>query len=278
MDPAILTLAVLATRQCRAAVRNYRGSTGVGGINAIVRGAAEVFDDLDPLLQTLTLALASNGLPRAQLRETNQIIAKKAQEYMVTGMRATLPVRAGPYRPQDRLTGTLEQALADPVMTEGTTDRVISFINTNHLDKAARHWYRVNYGVQGELTQGPSREAKTITIMANGQALATLRDPNPPRPGGNYLPRSFRFHGNQMMEVRGAAKPQSDVAATRGSRAAHFTDLGLATVGREIGPAYTRLLRWYVNEKRSQKVMARREIIVPDLRILPDAEWRIAIR
>lgn len=192
MRPAQKVLVTLANRQQRAAVRNFNGQMGVAGVNALAHGAARSLDELNPLMRVLAQSLATNALPKRELRETNQKIAENARAAMARYYATMLPERSSHYRPQDRLVGALGRALRDPSMTERTTDRVISFINPRMMDDTAKHWARVNYGVAGALTQGPSREAATFTVSVGGQKLMTLRDPNKPRPGGVYLPERFR--------------------------------------------------------------------------------------
>lgn len=259
-----------------AAVRNMTGRLIVAAPNAIARGAARAFDDLDPLVKTLSQALATRGLPTGQMKAANQRIAKNAQKAMVGGYYATLPLRSPGYRPHQRHTKALERALADEAMTANTTDRVISFVNQRFLDGKAEHWYRINYGVAGHLTQGPGREARTFVVLVNKQNIATLRDPNPKRQGGIYLPHRFRWDGVMFTPLT-KVKPRSSISKVTGSRAAHFVDLGLETVAEEAGPVYEKILREHVQTNRGKRVMARRKIVVPDMRMIPNGNWTVSI-
>lgn len=277
-------IAALAQRRQLEAVRNMSGRLAVTAPYAIARGAASVFDALDPMVRTLAQALATQGLPKAQMKAVNQKIAEAAQRAMVVGYKSTLPLNSPGYRPGQRLVNVLEEVLANEAMTAKTTDRVISFVNQPYLDSRAAHWYRVNYGVAGETTQGPSKEARTFVVSVNGVEVVQLRDRNPKRQGGIFLPHRFRWNGVKLVplskvKTRPDGKPgRSAISYRRGSRAAHFTDLGLQAVAANAGPAYEQVMRQHLRTKRGQKVMSRREIVIPEMRMIPNGNWTVRIR
>jgi hypothetical protein len=256
----------------RAMVRGEARSLIVGVQTALIHGIGEAFEQLPSVIQSMGNALAVGSVPDKYMQAANYEIAAQAQRAIVGGLRNTLPEGSGPYRAGERLTGTLERALSSPAMLEHTTGKVISFINESVLNSEARHWYRINYGVAGTSTQGPSRQARSFDVTLNGTTLMTLRDARPPRSGGTYLPRRFRFDGREMVVLSGPAKPPRP---GHGARAAHFIDLGLEAVA-ENTEAYERVFRRWVDEEGNRAKLARKNInVAADLRLQPMGAYSV---
>jgi hypothetical protein len=243
-------------------VRRYQGSLIVGTTNAFVQGVKRATTELPTLVEGLGRAFSSRALPEAQLYEVNYGIARAAQAQVVAGWRSRLPRGSISYRPESRLTGKLGPALASPQMLEGTSARVISFVNADHLDTAAAHWYRINYGSIGpNLARGAAAEAYTVNL--NNRPFIVLRDDLAPS-RTNRIPAHFWIKGpvNMLIPVSKA------VYQSNGTRAAHFLDLGLEAVARSFGPAYQRFFNEWVQTEAGRARLAKKDIqVVSDVRL-----------
>lgn len=243
-----------------ALVRSFRNNLIVGGTNAIVRGVREaVRTQVPEALRILADSFSQRALPRGQLADVNRQIARDAQQAVVAGWHSRLPRgNSG-----GALTGTLGAALASDAMTAGTSDRVISFANTSVLDAAAKHWYRINYGAAGpNLSREGGHDASAFTININGRPFVVLKDDAPPA-AVSWLPKVFQWTpDNRMIVLRGPARPIG-----KGSRAAHFIDLGLAVVAQETGPKYDQFLRQWLADPSHVERLAKKGIIFANLRL-----------
>jgi hypothetical protein len=184
--------------------------------------------------------LKAGVFTKTDLRTANLQIAEKAQDAVVQGWRARLPLKSGPYRrgsdpDKDRLSGHLGRALASSQMISGTTDRGITFLNTTYLAENARHWYRVNYGAFGHNVPA-IRRPKAYPVTMNGHTLFSIRDENEPA-ANSWLPRAFSFQDNIFVPHIGPADKEGG-----GHRAALFTDLGFQSIADNVGPTYTKML------------------------------------
>lgn len=213
--------------------------------DAIVLGAAKMvadairlsMRDLPPIVTTLSQALDLRRMPRERLFRTNVDIAEQAHRSVVRGWRTRLPAHTGPSG-RKRLSGHLERAIADPGNTGATTDRVISFVDTELMDREAKHWYRINYGAAGS-RYPESRPQARFTMQLNNSTLASFMDESPPDPK-SWIPRLQRGPDGERRWVA--------VPSPYGARAARFLDLGHATVARKAPQAYENLWRNYLNE------------------------------
>jgi hypothetical protein len=212
---------------------------GVAARRAFLGAISDVESQLPDVYKRLASAMDLNKIPRSTLKDTNVRIAQHAQDAIVGGWRSRLPRGSASYRPEDRLTGTLGDALGDSAMTANSTDRTISFINVGYLNQHARHWYRVNYGAAGPNFQGGG-EGRFPVPFPGGGTLGSLGDVSPPA-ARSYLPRVFMWEGNEFIVLRGPGTYPG-----RGSRAARFSDLGLEAVAEAMGPAYAQMYDLYL--------------------------------
>jgi hypothetical protein len=195
--------------------------------------------------QVAAKGIQGNVFTRTELKAAHVAIAERAQNAIVQGWRARLPLKSGPYRkgsnPQkDRLSGRLGEALASEAMISGTTDRGISFLNTEVLRDKARHWYRVNYGAFGDKVPA-IRQPKSYPVDLGGHTIGTVQDPNEPA-SQSYLPIRFTYsQANEFVPLRGPARPP-DGKRGGGHRAALFTDLGWKAMADGVEPAYRKML------------------------------------
>lgn len=253
--PVNQTAAVVA-RQYSSAV-----TVGVGsGLGRAVKNGLE--RELPVTVRALGQALSERLLPRPEMEAINKRIAGHAQDAVLAGLRSRLP-RGGVSSRRSELSGTLESALASESMIQGSTDRVISFVNPRTLGQQAKHWYRVNYGAAGPNFAKPGGQTpETYIVNLNGRPIMTLRDNHGPA-RLSYLPRSFIWSGNDFVVTRGPAK-----ATGRGSRPARFLDPGYHQVAVEFGPAYiTFFNKWVKTAKGRAKLQAKGIETLADVRV-----------
>lgn len=258
-------------------VRNLQGALIVSVRSGFAKGLARAIQDLPPIMQALSKSLDLNKLPASLLEDSNLTLARHAQEAIKDGWRSRLPRASVRYRAQGetkgvgRLTGLLGPALASDLMLEGTSSRVISFVNTSELSRVAAHWARVNYGaVGGNLSSDRSQEARAYTVSVNGHDIGTLRDPGKPRTT-SPMPRFMWFDAEGARVAAGAPTstdrfgPVSPTAYMQadGAAAAHFIDLGLESVAREFGPTYLTMFKAFIQEEGNRARLSRSGIDVP---------------
>lgn len=222
-------------------LKNIGYSVAVRIPNAFGHAISEGIDGtVSHITNVLGKGLAAGVFTDKDLRTANLEIAHKAQNAIIEGWRARLPLKSGPYRrgsnPQkDRLSGKLGQTLASSAMVQGTTARSISFLNSSALAENARHWYRVNYGAFGP-NVAAIRRPKAYPVTIEGHTIFTLQDPNEPAPN-SWLPVRFTFQDKEFFPVQGPADKEGG-----GHRAALFTDLGYKALSQAVEPAYRKMV------------------------------------
>lgn len=243
-----------------ALVRQYRGALIAGTTEAVALAARRAVGALPNVVQSMGQAFDRDLLPRSEISDINQRIARNAQSAIVSGYRSRLPRGGGG---GGELSGALGAALASSSMTEGTNDRVISFLNTNVLNRQAKHWYRINYGAAGpNLHTAGSHEARTYTININGRPWIALRDEGEPA-ATSWLPRNFFWAGNRLVATRGPARQSG-----AGARAAHYVDLGLEAVAAEFPLEYDQFFRKHIQVALNRVELGLKGIhVIADLRL-----------
>lgn len=222
-------------------IKNVGYSVAVYMPNAAGKAMARGIEGAVSYITDVLLRGVKEGVfTSTDLRTANLEIARSAQDAILRGWRARLPLKSGPYRRgsdprKDRLSGALGRTLASDAMVQGTTDRGISFLNTSVLAENARHWYRVNYGAFGYNVPA-IRRPKAYPVTIDGHTLFTLQDANDPAPN-SWLPRRFSWDDNEFVPIKGPANIEGG-----GHRAALFTDLGYKALADNFGPAYRRML------------------------------------
>jgi hypothetical protein len=222
-------------------------------------------------------AIRKNAIGKARMTAANKELAVGAQRAIRNGWRRRLPVKAPPYRKgsdpdKDRLSGALGKALGKDSMTEATTDRAISFLNTGVLWNEARHWHRVNYGAFGPKVGSPDKP-KSYPVTVNGHTLFALEDPGRPDPN-SWLPRglndkpAIRYESDYSYFAPEGRRGQSDIKADLpggGHRSALFTELGFKHVAKNLDPVYRGMLAGWVREVGADAV--RRQLHAKGVRI-----------
>lgn len=220
------------------------GDALVTSMPLMLRGAIrQTTAELPSMVRAMGKAMDLNKMPRERMRRTNIEIAEQARKKVAAGWYSRLP-RKSPQRTkatESRQHGALGRALADPMMTLYTSDRVISFVNTDVLDAEASHWYRVNYGAVGS-RYGEGPQPRTFVVRLNGQTVGQFRDDSPPDPT-SWIPRVRYWSGGQLYP-----KSTDVVASPFGARAARFLDIGQQVIAKEAPRAYTELFGKYLRE------------------------------
>jgi hypothetical protein len=243
-------------------VRQAKGAIVVGSATLVGGAIKEAAQELPNIVQTMGKALDLRMVPRSKMKEANEKIAADAQKAVVQGWRRRLPYAHPATSRKKRLSGTLGPALADPANLSATTDRVISFANTEVLGREAKHWYRVNYGAAGSnLARG--RQPKRFVMLLNGETFGSFRDELPADPI-SYIPKFIAWHGDAMYPKSKKVKINEN-----GARAARFLELGHSVVARQAPAAYDKLWRDYLTEKGEQ---ARQRLKKKDIHV--NAEMR----
>jgi hypothetical protein len=212
--------------------------------NAMKRSVSLALGDAaKPISRALYSGMENGVFPRGPMLRANQEIARRAQQAILSGWRARLPVKSGPYRrgsnpSKDRLSGALGEALAHTEMTSNTTAAGISFLNINRLAHDARHWYRVNYGAYGYRVPA-IRRPKAYPVTVDGHSIFALQDEHQPATH-SWLPSRFIWaEGGEFLPLAPANKEGG------GHRAALFTDLGFKSVANNVDPVYREMLFAY---------------------------------
>jgi hypothetical protein len=234
-------------------------------------------EPLPEVVRALGTLLKDKNLRTRKMRNANMRIARAARDSMASGFESRLPdtshhgYRVG----KKRLSGRLGPLLHSDQMIEGTSDRVISFINEAALGTRAAHWGRVNYGTTGRGGAAPAGEhtqAESFGITLMGAPLLTLRDPG--KPGYSTLPQFFYFipkgnktvtPGAELHVIKNRGKP-ARVNEGGGTRAARYTDLGLKVVAEKFPNAYMRLFRSYADDHRTWMANHKNYVVPMDIR------------
>lgn len=173
-----------------------------------------------------------------QRAATNQRIANEAAAATVVAYEAARAAshRAGvaPYRVFSRYAdGALLRALKDPAFAVGDAEG-ISFANTAVLRSSARQWARLNFGA------GDAGGGGGVQSAISGLGGAALGLDVAPRPA--------------FLMPRGFWKPRGGVGGfgptgktllfpTKGIKAEHWLDAGVAVIAREVVDGYTSIYR-----------------------------------
>lgn len=213
--------------------------------NVLPRAVGKAVDaNFNAITRAIYEGMGAGVFPDGPMLRANKEIAHRAQQAILAGWRSRLPVKAAPYRrgsdpKKDRLSGALGEALASQEMTQYTTSRGISFLNTKALAEKARHWYRVNYGAFG-VKVGTIRRPKAYPVTVGGHTLFSMQDEMQPAPY-SLLPRGGLFTvGEVTYPGRGPADKHGG-----GHRAALFTDLGFKSVADNVDPVYREMIFAY---------------------------------
>lgn len=103
-----------------------------------------------------------SGRGRTSFREVNRRVADRANHRISTAYAGiSFPnsgYRTGDARPgkENRLSGKLGPALKRIKITQGDADG-ITFLPIKKLDRAAAHWFRINFGTDGRTESSPDR-------------------------------------------------------------------------------------------------------------------------
>ncbi|QBQ74872.1 hypothetical protein [Caudovirales GX15bay] len=263
--------------------RRLNGALYVGTAAMLGRAIAKSMEPLPELIQALGKELDAKNFRTKKMRKANEQIARSAHKAMVAGYKSRLPNPGHTQyrRGNNRLSGRLGRHLAAADMTAGTSDRVISFINEARLSERSRHWYRVNYGTPGTggVPAGEHSRAAEFEITLGGAPLLTISDRNPPSKTPHMLPPAFAIRGEgQARELWLIPPGKDDVPVPgKGTRAARFTDLGLAKVAQQFPEVY--LAEWNNFVKENRKQLAKRDILVnTNLKVDRFGGFRVEVR
>lgn len=214
--------------------------------------------ELGNVTRTLGQALKIRAVPHQRLLVTNQQIAEMAHGAVVRGWRSRLPAHTPAGGSTKHLSGALGPALGDPGNMAGTTDRVISFVDPDLLNREAPHWYRVNYGATGTRYSEGRAPGRFVSVL-NGQTFASFTDDQRPDPI-SWLPKVFIMHDDGSLFPKHTEVERSE----SGARAARFFDLGHSQIARNGPRLHEKMWRDYLLEKgeEARKRLAKKDIHV----------------
>lgn len=211
------------------------------------------------------------GIAPQERQAIHERIGRKARDVTVARYKQTLGNSLPGYRSGGNVKwrrysgGRMLRALQSPRMYEATPDG-LSFINVDHLSRAAAQWARLNFGAGSRGTGSLPR----TTVRIGNLIVASLGLDEPARPAftiprGYWLdasgqlvrggdagvqfhlpgtgPREFR--GKQYRNAEGKRVPIPFIRrqVTRGFPGRNFLDAGVRTIALEMGPAYQELFR-----------------------------------
>lgn len=259
-------------------IRVWKGNLVLGMADTMSKMIQGSTREMPGVLTSLSKALDLKAMPRSKMRDTNMRIAREAQAAVVNGWKSRLP-RHTTEGSRSRLTGRLGPALADPDNLAGTTDRVVSFVNIQHMNQEAAHWYRINYGAAGANLAKSQRKPRRFVIQLNGEVFGSFRDDLPPDQI-SWIPERIWWRGVNMFPRKSRNDKVVIRENTNGARAARFLDLGHAVVARQAPVAYEQMWREYCGEigSKARERLQKRDIEVQgDLR-LQRTGWSVRVR
>lgn len=131
--------------------------------------------------------------------------------------------------------GKLEAALRSPNFFWATHDG-IGFGNIKELDRTARQWHRLNYGVRGG-KGGPGAAPAKFDVHMLGLKVGKIGLRAEPSRRQMKMPLGVFMEGAFYPLSRKGYKTKG-MYATVGINAWNFMDAGVAALARELGPAY----------------------------------------
>jgi hypothetical protein len=227
-------------------VKQVQGAIVVNVASLFGNSVQQSKRELPGIVKKIGKAVEDKQLPKAEVRDINMRIARKAQARVVAGWKSRLPAKTKKGS-SNRLTGMLGDALKDPANLERTTDRVIVFADDNILSKTAKHWYRVNYGARGPNLGKSTQVPRRFVIQLNGSAFSSFRDERPPSKISKRPYRLYWEDGAMYPGKTPEGKPKS-VINKNGARAARFLDLGHAVVAASHPQAMDTTFRDYLKK------------------------------
>lgn len=167
------------------------------------------------------------------LENANKVLAIEMRKALIAryGQSVEKRKQVPSYARSNRLSGALRRAISQPDMAIGTANG-IQYINQDRLNTEARHWARINFGVQAApgAKRGAARSTPPQQFELFGNKIGFTAKPRPPM----YLPPGFwEFIGgratareervgrvNQPDERDVTEKKQDRLAASAARRAA----------------------------------------------------------
>jgi hypothetical protein len=157
--------------------------------------------------------------------------------------------------------GKLEKALGSPEMALATWEGV-SFINTAHLDRTAKQWYRLNFGA-GDKGRNESLQHKQWKIKFYGEAIGslTLQGNAPsaefempsgffaaPKTGSKMTRGEFIPVSQRKIIPEGYDIANHERAWTKGIAGQAFLDAGIRALAKSLGTGWSLLWREWLEE------------------------------
>ena len=160
----------------RAVTRQAESGIVTSFAAAMGHASKQMNDQLSATVQEFGRALSADKL-RRRLGPANVQLAEGARQAMASAYESRQNVRENNnYRVgkgyNQRKTGMLGPALANPSMIAATSERQISFVNTEFLRSEAPHWARLNFGVGPNAGDGP--QEYTLQVTGGGMAPTAL--------------------------------------------------------------------------------------------------------
>jgi hypothetical protein len=222
---------------------------------------------------------------KSELKKVHRDVAAMMRDSVKSSFERTVRSRAGQYRMgQNRISGgRLKTAIMSRSLAIGTEEGIF-FVDEQRLDKEAKHWRRLNFGAKGTAITG--RTPSRFPLRFDDVTLYTVGFPDESRPSFTLPPGYFqspeggrvpfqrsRSGMDQFFPVTKKTHPsegnkvsstfQNSVVTkafsggraggrrgipTRGIKPRNFMDAGLKRMVKELPPAYTRMVKGWLED------------------------------
>lgn len=257
-----------AARQAEAAIKK---EVAFALRNAVIKSMVQAADEMDKRLAQDMRSAFLDLIKGSQLEAVHKTVGEMAQRSMLGAYDQRVTAREGPASRFDpayqarksRLHGKLREALKSPSMVLAT-ETTLGFINVDTLNKAAAHWYRLNFGVGA---RGADTQAGVFAMAFEGGGQIEFGLGTGPSKGTLVLPPGFwvgpEAHGADAgrrgldaFYPRGGGGGKrgrpGKVIQTAGIAGRQFFDAGVRRIATELPKAYDNAFREYLATRNGQ--------------------------
>ena len=236
-----------------AVAKNVRRMIGIDVAEMFIAAAKEANNRTSKQLIALGQAFEASLTDKSKTLAINERIGKAAQKAVVDSYlgyrRSGGPsgYRSNQAAPRERYAGgVLQGALQDASFVE-TSATSIEMINVAVLNRRAKQWARLNFGAGALGAASPG--SRHFPLRISNLVVASLGLEAAPRPSF-LIPRGYFLHeahnagrtGRDAFYLAGdGPTPKAratEMMMTRGIRAEHFLDNGIAVIAERLGPEY----------------------------------------
>lgn len=236
-----------------AGAQNVRRMVGIDVSQMCIAAVKEMTDKTSKQLVALGRAFEANLTNNTKTQAINERVGKAAQQAVVNSYLAYRRTggpsgyRAGDAGRNKRYAGgALKAALQDASFFEASPTS-IQMIDVGVLNSRAKQWARLNFGAGAAGAASPG--SRHFPLRISNLVVASLGLEAGPRPSF-LIPRGY-FLGESHSAARAGKDAfflagegptpearSTEMMMTRGIRAEHFLDNGIAVIAQRLGPEY----------------------------------------